>query len=90
MRRLLQGDVGAGKTVLAAYAALAVVESNGQVALTDGYFNDNGYDPDAQPADTPARKWFTTSIVGVYRLKLTVKDAGGATGGAGATWPAAG
>jgi ATP-dependent DNA helicase RecG len=33
MRRLLQGDVGAGKTALAAYAALAVVESDGQVAL---------------------------------------------------------
>jgi ATP-dependent DNA helicase RecG len=33
MRRLLQGDVGSGKTVLALYAAMAVVESNGQAAL---------------------------------------------------------
>jgi len=33
MRRLLQGDVGSGKTVLALYAALAVVESDGQAAV---------------------------------------------------------
>tara|TARA_R110002126_G_scaffold27665_16_gene92868 strand:- start:4604 stop:6790 length:2187 start_codon:yes stop_codon:yes gene_type:complete len=33
MRRLLQGDVGTGKTAMAAYAAMAVVESGGQVAF---------------------------------------------------------
>lgn len=33
MRRLLQGDVGSGKTVLALYAAMAVVESDGQAAI---------------------------------------------------------
>ena len=33
MRRLLQGDVGSGKTVLALYAAMAIVESDGQVAI---------------------------------------------------------
>jgi len=33
MRRLLQGDVGSGKTAVAAYAAMAVAESGGQVAV---------------------------------------------------------
>ncbi|MEM8714065.1 MAG: DEAD/DEAH box helicase, partial [Planctomycetota bacterium] len=33
MRRLLQGDVGAGKTAVAAYAAMVVVECGGQVAM---------------------------------------------------------
>jgi len=33
MRRLLQGEVGAGKTVLALYAAMAVVENDGQAAI---------------------------------------------------------
>ena len=33
MRRLLQGDVGSGKTVLALYAAMAVIESDGQAAI---------------------------------------------------------
>ncbi|MCP3918075.1 MAG: ATP-dependent DNA helicase RecG [bacterium] len=33
MRRLLQGDVGAGKTVLGLYAAIATVEANGQAAF---------------------------------------------------------
>lgn len=33
MRRLLQGDVGAGKTVLGLYAAWAVAHSGGQVAF---------------------------------------------------------
>ncbi|MGD2016969.1 MAG: ATP-dependent DNA helicase RecG [Planctomycetota bacterium] len=33
MRRLLQGDVGAGKTAVAAYAAMAVAERGGQVAV---------------------------------------------------------
>jgi ATP-dependent DNA helicase RecG len=33
MRRLLQGDVGSGKTAVAAYAALAVVAAGRQVAL---------------------------------------------------------
>jgi ATP-dependent DNA helicase RecG len=33
MRRLLQGDVGSGKTAMALYAAMAVIEANGQAAL---------------------------------------------------------
>jgi len=33
MRRLLQGDVGAGKTAVAAYAAMGVAENGGQVAV---------------------------------------------------------
>ena len=33
MRRLVQGDVGSGKTALALFAAMAVVENGGQVAL---------------------------------------------------------
>ncbi len=33
MRRLLQGDVGAGKTAVAAYAAMTVAECGGQVAM---------------------------------------------------------
>ena len=33
MRRLLQGDVGSGKTALAMYAAQLVVEAGGQVAI---------------------------------------------------------
>ncbi|MEM9379546.1 MAG: ATP-dependent DNA helicase RecG [Planctomycetota bacterium] len=33
MRRLLQGDVGSGKTAVAAYAAMAVCERGGQVAV---------------------------------------------------------
>ncbi|MEM9802490.1 MAG: DEAD/DEAH box helicase, partial [Planctomycetota bacterium] len=33
MRRLLQGDVGSGKTAVAAYAAMAACEAGGQVAL---------------------------------------------------------
>ena len=33
MFRLLQGDVGSGKTILALYAAANVIESNYQVAL---------------------------------------------------------
>lgn len=33
MRRLLQGDVGAGKTAVAAYAAMVVAECGGQVAM---------------------------------------------------------
>lgn len=33
MRRLLQGDVGSGKTVLGLYAAIAVVEGGGQAAF---------------------------------------------------------
>ncbi|MCA9003461.1 MAG: DEAD/DEAH box helicase, partial [Planctomycetes bacterium] len=33
MRRLVQGDVGSGKTALALYAAMAAVEAGGQVAL---------------------------------------------------------
>ena len=33
MQRLLQGDVGTGKTALALYAAMLVVESDGQVAI---------------------------------------------------------
>ena len=33
MNRLLQADVGAGKTVVAAYAALATVANGGQVAF---------------------------------------------------------
>ncbi|MEE8467447.1 MAG: ATP-dependent DNA helicase RecG [Planctomycetota bacterium] len=33
MRRLLQGEVGAGKTAMALYAAMAVIENDGQVAL---------------------------------------------------------
>ncbi|MGK0219136.1 MAG: ATP-dependent DNA helicase RecG [Planctomycetota bacterium] len=33
MRRLLQGDVGTGKTALALYAAMMVVEAGGQVAI---------------------------------------------------------
>jgi ATP-dependent DNA helicase RecG len=33
MRRLLQGDVGSGKTLVALFAALAVVEAGAQVAL---------------------------------------------------------
>ena len=33
MRRLLQGDVGSGKTALALYAAQLVVEAGGQVAI---------------------------------------------------------
>lgn len=33
MRRLVQGDVGSGKTALALYAAMAAVEAGGQVAF---------------------------------------------------------
>ena len=33
MRRLLQGDVGSGKTAVAAYAAMVVAECDGQVAM---------------------------------------------------------
>ena len=33
MRRLLQGDVGSGKTAVAAYAAMVVAECGGQVAM---------------------------------------------------------
>ncbi len=33
MRRLVQGDVGSGKTALALYAAMATVEAGGQVAF---------------------------------------------------------
>ncbi len=33
MRRLVQGDVGSGKTALAVFAAMAVVEGGGQVAF---------------------------------------------------------
>lgn len=33
MRRLLQGDVGSGKTVLAVFAAMAVARAGGQVAI---------------------------------------------------------
>ena len=33
MRRLLQGDVGAGKTIVATYALVRAVESGGQGAL---------------------------------------------------------
>ncbi|MFT4538782.1 MAG: ATP-dependent DNA helicase RecG [Planctomycetota bacterium] len=33
MRRLLQGDVGSGKTMIALYAAVAVARAGGQVAL---------------------------------------------------------
>ncbi|MGK0484039.1 MAG: ATP-dependent DNA helicase RecG [Planctomycetota bacterium] len=33
MRRLLQGDVGSGKTAVAAYAAMTVAECGGQVAM---------------------------------------------------------
>ena len=36
MHRLLQGDVGSGKTVVALYAILSAVASGHQAALMDG------------------------------------------------------
>jgi ATP-dependent DNA helicase RecG len=81
MLRLVQGDVGAGKTVVAALAALAVIESGRQAALM-------------APTELLAEQHFQTSLAGSSRSAFRWRPAAGGRPGpnAGArsrAWPAA-
>ena len=61
MLRLLQGDVGSGKTVVALLAALTAIEDGGQVALM-------------APTEILARQHFETfkNLLSVIKIKVTV------------------